>query len=215
MILLFGPPGCGKGTQAARIARRFDIPAISTGEMLRAACSAGEQQGEACALVAGGGLVDDDLVNVMVERRIARPDCRNGFLLDGFPRTLPQAEFLQDLIERRDLVGPTVIHLDVPAEALIARLASRRQCPRCGQIYSQPGTCDTDGTDLAPRADDRPTVAERRLRAYREMTGPLIEYYRGDGYHRIDGDRPPEAVFQQIESLLEARLVRVHVARSR
>src|ERR1035437_3592112 len=132
ILLLFGPPGCGKGTQAEYLAERLHIPAISTGEMFRAECKAGTELGKAaCSILSSGGLVSDELVNGIVANRIARADCRDGFLLDGYPRTVPQAIHLSGVLRERGLPEPVVIHLDVADEALVTRLTARRQCPQC------------------------------------------------------------------------------------
>ena len=210
IILLFGPPGCGKGTQAAFITRRYRFPAVSTGEVLRAEVKAETDLGKAAsAIMAAGGLVGDDVINPMVAKRIAQPDCARGFLLDGYPRTVPQAEFLTELLAARGLPKPVAIHIDVPAAAIVARITSRRQCPACGKIYntiSQPplveGICDADGTALITRADDTEEVVRKRLRAYEEATGPVIEYYRRDGIHRVDGTSTPTEIQREIEGLL-------------
>ena len=137
IVLLFGPPGCGKGTQAALIAQRFHIPAISTGEMFRAECKAGTELGLlACSILKSGGLVGDVIVDQIVARRIRQPDCADGFLLDGYPRTLEQARFLDSQIRELGLPKPIAIHLDVPARVLVSRITARRQCGRCGRIYN-------------------------------------------------------------------------------
>jgi adenylate kinase len=209
IVLLFGPPGCGKGTQAAFIAKRFEIPAISTGEVLRGECKAGTELGKAAStIMAAGGLVGDDLINPMVANRIAQPDCARGFLLDGYPRTLPQAEYLALLLQQRRLRQPVAIHLDVAAGAIVARITSRRQCPSCSRIYnvlSQPprtdGVCDDDGTALIRRQDDTEEVVVRRLKAYDEATGPVIRFYN-HASHRIDGARSVEEIWRDVESLL-------------
>jgi adenylate kinase len=211
VIILFGPPGCGKGTQAARIAGKLDIPAISTGGMLRRACR-NAVDSQSYAQVAGGLLVSDDMVNSLVARRIEEPDCQNGFFLDGYPRTVPQAEYLSRLLAERGGGDPIVIHLDVPRPVLLARVTSRRQCPRCGRIYNLlfqmprvSGHCDDDGSELECRDDDRPQVVESRLRAYERMTGPLIRYYQsGASYHRVDGDRSPREIAAEVEAVLPA-----------
>lgn len=212
VILLFGPPGSGKGTQSGYITRRLNIPAISTGEMLRAGVEAGTQAGETRQQVETGILVGDDLVNNMVEARLEQSDCNDGFLLDGYPRTIPQAQFLGKLLDRRRLPAPMVIHLDVPRNILLERVTSRRQCASCGKIYNllsqapkADARCDVDGAALTRRADDDEEVIGARLRAYEEMTGPLIDYYKNRNYYWIDGNRDPKAISEEIEALLERR----------
>jgi adenylate kinase len=207
ILLLFGPPGCGKGTQAVYLAERFQIPAISTGEMFRAECKAGTELGKAaCAILARGGLVGDELVNGIVANRIAQPDCKDGFLLDGYPRTVPQAIWFSALVRERGLSEPVVIHLDVPDEALVTRLTARRQCPQCLHIYNAilqppriPGVCDTDGTALITRDDDREEVVRRRLRAYDELTGPILKWFGPSVVRSVDGTRPADAVALAVE----------------
>jgi len=208
ILLLFGPPGCGKGTQAAHLAERFQIPAISTGEIFRAECKAGTDMGRlACKIMSSGGLVSDDIVNGMVASRIARPDCAGGFLLDGYPRTVPQAEQFAALLRERGLPDPAVIHLDVAEDALVARLTARRQCPKCLRIYNlmwqpprQTGRCDDDGEELLTREDDREAVIRQRLAAYRELTGPVLGWYGEAAVRTVDGALPPEAVTLAIEN---------------
>ena len=213
IVLLFGPPGCGKGTQATLIAERFHIPAISTGEMFRAECHAGTDLGKAaCNILKSGGLVGDEIVNQVVERRIQQPDCAGGFLLDGYPRTLLQARFLDQLLKERGLPKPVGIYLDVPAKVLVSRITARRQCGKCGHIYnllSQPPKsgefCDLDGTPLLRREDDTEPVVLARMKAYEEATGPAIAHYVCSGCCRVDGTGAPETIWRQIERLLEAR----------
>jgi adenylate kinase len=210
IILLFGPPGCGKGTQASYLVQRLQIPAISTGEMLRAECQAGTPLGQkAHDILTRGELIDDDLVNAIVAGRIARSDCSAGFLLDGYPRTVAQAQFFLDLLLERDLPDPLVIHLDVPADALVARLTARRQCPRCHRIYnlvSQPprsaGICDDDGSLLFVREDDRESVIRHRLCAYEAQTGPVLDCFGRENVQRVDGAASPEEVGRAVERLL-------------
>jgi adenylate kinase len=212
ILLLFGPPGCGKGTQATSLAEKFHIPAISTGEMFRAAVKAGTEMGKrASAIMQAGGLVGDDIVNGMLAARISEPDCRNGFLLDGYPRTVPQAENFGALLTERGLPQPVVIHLDVPDSALVERLTARRQCPKCLRIYnlqSQPprkaGLCDDDGAELLTRADDQESVIRDRLRAYNELTGPILGWYGPARVHTIDGAQPPQQVARAIEQAVIA-----------
>ncbi len=210
IVLLFGPPGCGKGTQATSIAHRFQIPAISTGEMFRAECKAGTELGRrACSILKSGGLVGDEIVDQIVAARIRQPDCAAGFLLDGYPRTLEQATFLDGLVRKLGLPRPMAILLDVPAEVLVSRITARRQCGHCGRIYnmlSQPPKvgeiCDDDGTPLIRREDDTEEVILARLKAYHDATGPVIAYYRNGGCQRVDATGTPGAIARQIESLL-------------
>jgi adenylate kinase len=207
IILLFGPPGCGKGTQAAYLVDRLHIPSISTGEMFRAECQAGTPLGRrARAILAQGGLIGDDIVNAMVAGRIERDDCRRGFLLDGYPRTLAQAMFFTMLLEQRGLAEPVVVHIDVPHGELVARLTARRQCPRCLHIYNlmtQPprldGICDSDGAKLIHREDDCETSIRERLHAYDELTGPVLEWFGPARVRRVDGSRAPSEVAAEID----------------
>ena len=209
ILLLFGPPGCGKGTQAAYLAERFHIPAISTGEMFRAECKAGTEMGKvACSMISKGGFVSDDIVNGVVASRTARPDCADGFLLDGYPRTVPQAIWFAGLLRGRKLPEPVVMHLDVADEALVARLTARRQCPKCLRIYntiSLPpkvhGICDQDGSPLVIREDVRVAVIRQRLRAYDELTGPILKWYGPKLVRGIDGSKAPEEVRREIEKI--------------
>ena len=208
ILLLFGPPGCGKGTQAGYLSNKFRIPAISTGEVFRAECKAGTDLGKmACSILAQGGLVGDDVVNGIVASRIARPDCANGFLLDGYPRTVPQAMYFSSLLAQRSLPEPVVLHMEVPDEVLVRRLTSRRQCPVCFRIYNllwqppkSPGICDCDGAELITRADDREEVIRQRLRAYQELTGPILKWYgRSAAVHTVDGTKSLLEVSQAME----------------
>jgi adenylate kinase len=183
------------------------IPAISTGDMLRAACeSDAAPAGASCSILYRGGLVDDDVVNDMLTRRLREPDCRRGFLLDGYPRTIAQARFLQRYLGRKT---PKVIHLDVDGSLLVKRMSARRHCPSCGIVYNlqfRPprlnGQCDADGTKLATRRDDAEEVIVERLRAYETQTDPVIAFYARLNYHRLDGNLPPEQVSEQIANLL-------------
>ncbi len=216
ILLLFGPPGCGKGTQAARLADRLQIPAISTGEIFRAECKAGTDLGRlAYKVISNGRLVGDDIVNAMVASRIARPDCAGGFLLDGYPRTVPQAEQFAALLRERGLPDPTVIYLQVPEDVLVARLTARRQCPKCLRIYNtmwqpprQPERCDDDGEKLIRREDDQEAVIRQRMAAYRELTGPVLGWYGEGAVHTVDGALPPEEVARAIENTLLQATVR-------
>ena len=214
VLLLFGPPGCGKGTQARLITDWLKIPSISTGEMLRAELRAGTELGmQAQAIMAAGGLVGDGIVNQMLAARIQCPDCTNGFLLDGYPRTVEQAEFLDCLLSRRGLPQAIILHLDVPEDALVGRMTSRRQCPSCSRIYNllhQPpksaGICDDDGAELITRKDDREDVFRERLRMYDDVTRPVLAHYHDHVYHQIRGDRSPGYIFEAITSVIEREL---------
>jgi len=210
VILLFGPPGCGKGTQASYLVERLQIPAISTGEMLRAECEAGTRLGQkAHDILARGELIGDDLVNAIVAGRTARADCQGGFLLDGYPRTVPQAQYFSRMLEERSLPQPVVIHLDVPVDTLVARLTARRQCPKCHKIYNlmyQPpksrDACDEDGSCLIAREDDREAVIRQRLRAYDAQTGPVLDWFGHDRVLRVDGGAPAHEVSAAVTRLL-------------
>jgi len=179
--------------------------------MFRAECKAGTELGKAaCSILSRGGLVGDDLVNEIVASRIAQPDCLNGFLLDGYPRTVPQAIHFTALLRARGLPEPMVIHLDVPDEALVTRLTARRQCPQCKHIYNAvlhpprvAGVCDHDGAPLITREDDREDVVRQRLRAYDQLTGPILKWFGPSLVHSIDGTRPIEDVEHTVEHEIE------------
>jgi adenylate kinase len=213
VILLFGPPGCGKGTQGAIITRQLGVPSISTGEIFRAELKAGTPLGNAAKqIMASGALVGDDIVNAMVKGRLGQPDCRNGFLLDGYPRTIAQARFLDALLKELAYPEPTILFLEVADAVLISRLTARRQCSACGAIYnvlSQPpqkeGVCDLDAAALIQRDDDKENVIRARLVAYAESTGPLAGYYSNRDFHRLDGNRKPEEVQVDVDRILNRR----------
>jgi adenylate kinase len=210
VIVLIGPPGCGKGTQAGVLSELLNIPTISTGAVLRAECESGTPLGSAVkATLARGELVSDDVMNQLVASWIAHPDCERGFLLDGYPRTVPQAMFLDDTLETLGMPRPTVIQIDVPAQVLVERIMGRRQCPSCGKIYHvrhnppvHDGLCNRDGLALMRRADDTEAVIQARLRHYEEATAPLIEYYREMDFHTVDGSDNPAMVLEAIEAAL-------------
>ena len=209
VLLLFGPPGCGKGTQSRLIVDWLKIPSISTGDMLRAEIKAGSELGKAAqTTIAAGGLVSDDLVNQILQVRISQPDCRRGFILDGYPRTVEQAEFLDATLEQSNSGKPIVLHFDVPTDALVGRMTARRQCPRCSRTYNilsvrprSPGRCDVDGEPLVIRKDDREDVFRERLRMYNELTRPILAHY--SDYHHIRGDRSPAYIFEELTGILE------------
>lgn len=211
VLLLFGPPGSGKGTQSQLITRWLGIPAISTGDMLRAEIQSGTELGRAAqSIMASGGLVGDDLVNRMLANRVSQADARHGFLLDGYPRTVEQAEYLDGLLAERHLSKPVILHLDVPLDALLGRLTSRRQCPTCGTIYNLlhqpprvPGICDKDSTPLVTRKDDQEDVVAERLKTYIALSRPVLAHYQDADYHQIRGDRSPQYVFEAIMGILD------------
>lgn len=193
---------------------KVKIPSISTGEMLRAEIAAKTPLGlETKAIITAGGLVGDDLINSMLAARIDRPDCKNGFMLDGYPRTLEQAEFLDSLLVERGLPLPVVIHMDVPADVLVGRIVCRRLCAQCGQMYNilskrpkTPGRCDECGGHLMVRKDDREDVIRERLRTYEAQTTPVLSHYYNANYCHIPGDRSPMYIFEAITTFLEPLL---------
>jgi adenylate kinase len=218
-VVLLGPPGAGKGTQAKRIMEKYSIPQISTGDILRYNVAQGTELGLAAkAVMARGELVSDDLVCEMVRQRLSRPDCKRGYVLDGFPRTAAQAGWLDALLDdklfdnsRPTRVWPIVIRLDVDYNQLLLRITGRRSCPTCGRIYNvhfQPPrvdeVCDMDGTKLVTRNDDRLEVIQPRLTAYQEQTAPVADYYQRTGrLISVNGDRPVDEVTAQIIGIIE------------
>ncbi len=212
-VVMLGAPGSGKGTQAHQISRRFVIPEISTGEMLREAVKKHTKLGkQAQQMMESGQLVTDGLVCGIVQDRLAEPDCSRGFILDGFPRTLEQARFLGDLLKRKGWGRERVLNLRVDQESLIRRLTGRRMCPVCGAIYNiylappkQPGFCDRECAALIQRNDDTEQVIRRRMMDYERQTRPLIEFYRSKGQlYDVDGNMDPAGVTESIFSVLSA-----------
>jgi adenylate kinase len=203
-LVMLGPPGAGKGTQARQLRRKWNIPHISTGAMLRDAVAAGTPLGtQVAAIMERGGLIDDDLITRVVTERLAQPDTKGGFLLDGFPRTIPQAESLDRLVADR---APLIVIDIVLTEAeVVRRLASRMVCAECGaNAVGEGTTCIDCGGPLVPRADDREQVVLNRLQVYREQTEPLVRYYGSrPTYCRIDGARLPDDVTADIISAVE------------
>lgn len=203
-LVMLGPPGAGKGTQARQLRRKWNIPHISTGAMLRDAVAAGTPLGkEVAAIMESGNLIDDELITRVVTDRLAQPDTKAGFLLDGFPRTIPQAESLDRIVAGR---APLIIIEIVLTEAeVVRRLASRMVCAECGANAVGEGTaCHDCGGPLAPRADDREQVVLNRLQVYRSQTEPLVQYYGSrPTYCRIDGARLPDDVTTDIIKAVE------------
>ena len=210
-VIFLGPPGAGKGTQAKQIAESYGVPHLSTGDMFREHVSRGTPLGlRAKPIMERGELVPDDLVLSMVEDRISRPDTADGFILDGFPRTVPQAEKLDEILRRRFKTEPLVVHFVVDKNQLMRRLTGRRMCGIGGEIYNiydhppkVPGRCDRDGGELTQRPDDREEVIAERLAAYERQTRPLVDYYRQQGVLKdVDGMAAPEAVTKNVLGLL-------------
>jgi adenylate kinase len=211
-VILLGPPGSGKGTQAKRIEQAHGIPQLATGDMLRAATLSGSELGvQVKSIMDSGQLVPDGILIDMIAERIGRPDCRNGFILDGFPRTLPQAQALDEMLAQRGLRLEHVIEFEVDEAALIDRLAGRFTCQQCGASYNErdnrpgvEGICDVcGGCEFVCRADDRPETVKARLGVYHRQTAPILPYYRDRGIlRRVDGMAEIDAVTRQIEAIL-------------
>jgi adenylate kinase len=211
-VILLGGPGAGKGTQAERIVADYALPHISTGEMLRAAVANGTGMGrEAQKYMESGRLVPDEVVIGVVRDRLAEPDAAGGFLLDGFPRTVPQAEALDTMLAEGDRAITHVVAIDVPADELVQRIAGRRSCAVCGKIYNVTfdppkvdGICDLDGGELVQRADDNEETVRNRIAVYEQQTAPLIGYYEDKGVLRsaFGGGKRPDEVYEQVKQIL-------------
>ena len=187
--VLVGPPGAGKGTKAQILAEELSIPKVSTGDIFRANVSGGTELGKkAKEFMDRGDLVPDEVTNAMVKDRLAQSDAVEGFLLDGFPRNVPQAETLRTILADLDTSLDVVLELKVDEEEVVRRLSGRRSCPECGRVYhveydapKEPGKCDNEGAELYQREDDREETIRHRLEVYREQTAPLVEFYTGEG----------------------------------
>ncbi|NHV98664.1 MAG: adenylate kinase [Thaumarchaeota archaeon] len=214
-LVIFGPPGSGKGTYASRLAPRLGVPHISTGDILRDEVKSGSELGKnISSYVSSGKLVPDEVVNRVMEKRLSQEDCKRGFILDGYPRTLKQAFFLEK-ISKIDFV----VNLNVPDEVIVRRLSSRLVCRRCGAIYNRitlppkvDGVCDKCGGELYQRDDDKPEVVRERIRVYKNEAAPLLEHYRKSGVAVIDfyyepdetgGDVSPDTVVDRIIKALK------------
>ena len=205
VVILLGPPGSGKGTQAVRLTKELGIPHISTGDLFRENISKNTELGQrAKSYMDAGKLVPDELVLDMLFDRVSRPDCSKGYLLDGFPRTLTQAEALGKHLE--DGTDLSVLELQVPDELIVKRVAGRLTCQSCGAIYNRhftppanEGVCDKCQGQLVQRSDDTEQVVNERLRVYHSQTSPLIDYYKKQGKLRsVDGTQTPDAVYQEL-----------------
>jgi adenylate kinase len=205
-LIFLGPPGAGKGTQAKRLTARLGIPQLSTGDILRKAVADGTPLGKkAKALMEAGKLVPDEIVNGIVDEALASSACAKGFLLDGFPRTIPQAVALDEMLQRRGCKIDRVINMVVPTEVLVERLSGRRTCPKCQTSYGKdsppkkPGICDKDGEKLVARPDDEPDRVRQRLLEYATKTALLTGYYKARGVVRdVDGVGTVDEVEERI-----------------
>ncbi|MFZ8832345.1 MAG: adenylate kinase [Thermodesulfobacteriaceae bacterium] len=213
-IVFLGPPGAGKGTQAKILVERYEIPQVSTGDMLREHRAKGTELGKkAQEYMDKGQLVPDEIILSMVKERLSQPDCQKGFILDGFPRTVAQAEALDKLLSEMGKKLDFALALIVPDDLLVERLTGRRTCKSCGMMYhikykppKVEGKCDVCEGELYQRPDDNEETVRNRLKVYHEQTAPLIEYYKNRGILReIDGSKSIEEITQQIISILEGK----------
>jgi adenylate kinase len=210
-IIMLGAPGAGKGTQAKLISEKYGIPHISTGDIFRANIKNDTELGKkAKVYMDKGELVPDELTCELVVDRIAQDDCKKGFILDGFPRTIPQADALKEALQQRGEAMDFAIDIDVPDDFIINRMGGRRACPNCGATYhivnippKKEGLCDVCGSPLVLRDDDQPETVKKRLDVYHAQTEPLIDYYKKEGILRkVDGTQEMEQVFAAITSVL-------------
>ena len=210
-MVLLGPPGAGKGTQAKELSARLGVPHISTGDMLREAVREGTPLGlKAKAVMESGGLVSDELLTGIVKERLAKGDCTPGFILDGYPRNLSQAAILEGILKELGKEAVRAVELEVADEVIVSRLSSRRSCPSCGAVYNvvtsppkSPGVCDKCGTSLTLREDDKEDVIRERLRVYHEKTAPLSQHFRSRGaLLSVPGDGRPEDVLRDVQKAI-------------
>jgi len=211
ILILLGPPGSGKGTQAKKLVGEKHWPQLSTGDMLRASIKNGTKLGlEAKSFMDKGALVPDSVVIGMIEERTREPDCSNGFILDGFPRTIPQAEALDTLLNSNGKKVGKVVQFDIPDSELESRLSGRRTCPNCNAMFhvvsakpKKEGICDTCGTALVQRSDDQVEVIRKRLSVYHAQTSPLVNFYSGQGkLKKLDATQSQEDVYRNLVATL-------------
>jgi adenylate kinase len=210
-LILFGAPGVGKGTQAKNLSRKYGIPHISTGDMLREAIRKKTELGKKAEdIISRGELVPDDIMLGLIEQRMSEDDCKNGFILDGFPRTQAQADGLTNLFRKKNLPLPLCIEIVVPEDVIVKRLTSRRICEKCGAIFDPitnpappDNICPKCGGRIVQRPDDNPETIHQRLRVYHEQTAPVRDYYRKmDRFVSIDGNRSVDEVFEEIDRIV-------------
>ena len=203
ILILLGPPGAGKGTQAKLLAMEYGVPHISTGDMFRDHKARGTEMGKKIqAIMDAGGLVTDDITNAMVKERLSRPDVAKGFLLDGYPRTTAQAEYLEGLLRSTNQTVDRVVSYEVAEELIVERIGGRRSCPKCGAVYHvvanpprQAGVCDRDGASLVQREDDKPENVKKRMQEYAQKTWPLKRFYQERQLvSEVDGIGTPEGI---------------------
>ncbi len=209
-LILLGAPGVGKGTQAKMIMEKYDIPQISTGDILRQEVREESELGkQAKKIMEQGKLVSDEVILSMMEKRLSQSDCEHGFILDGFPRTIPQAQGLDELLKKLGNIQLKVVEIHVPEEKIIQRLTSRRICSNCGKDYNlqlnpppPDGKCEVCGGQVIQRDDDKEETIRNRLKVYRQQTEPLINYYENKkNLYRVDGTKHIDEVFQEIENI--------------
>jgi len=213
-IIMLGAPGAGKGSQASRIAKEYQLPHISTGDIFRANLKEETELGKrAKSFMDKGELVPDDITIAMLLDRIHKEDCKNGYILDGFPRTIPQAEALKEALAKKDEKIDLALDVEASDELIIKRMAGRRTCPACGAIYhivtlppKTEGICDRCGADLIQRKDDNEETVKNRLKIYHEITEPLISYYKKEGIlEEIDGAEELDKVFEKVKRIIHER----------
>ena len=213
-IIMLGAPGAGKGSQASRIAKEYQLPHISTGDIFRVNLKEETELGKrAKSFMDKGELVPDDITIAMLLDRIHKEDCKNGYILDGFPRTIPQAEALKEALAKKDEKIDLALDVEASDELIIKRMAGRRTCPACGAIYhivtlppKTEGICDRCGADLIQRKDDNEETVKNRLKIYHEVTEPLISYYKKEGIlEEIDGAEELDKVFEKVKRIIHER----------
>lgn len=220
-MIFLGPPGCGKGTQAARLSSELQIPAISTGEILRQACESGSELGKTVrSVLESGQLVSDELMNQVVSQRLLADDCQDGCILDGYPRTVPQARFLSGCLQSHRMRAPLVVDFSLDDFEIVNRLSRRRLCGQCGRVYgAHPQTgvpqifCEADRSRLLQRPDDRPNVIRGRLRIHSTNAEQLVRYFEGQNYIRVSAAGSPDEVAEKLALLLDLETASTAVPR--